>query len=409
MRKLFLKVYLPLAICVVMTMIIAVIAMMRIIPAQISAHRSSVEEFRDRLASSERITRDSILALAESLDLDVRVHSRAEARPGMPPPEGYYSLPGLPWEFPFSVDVSGGARGGPAGFLRQSFWLVLLLLLVSEGLVLFIALRPVRRRLSRLRWAASELAAGNLGVRLQVNETGDLIDDVGRTFNTMAEETKSLVESHQELLGIVAHELRTPMARLRLALEILKEDSGDAHNSKISGMEKDLVSLDSLVTELLDYNKLRRAREVRQDEIDLADLCGDVVRAESWSREDIDIELTGSGTCRGEGALLGRAVGNLVRNAVMYAVSRVTVQVYADRTSGVAGIRVADDGPGFEPRIMDRLGEAFIKGPSSKGTGLGLAIAKRIARLHGGRLTFGSSRVLGGAETVLELSLGRTP
>ncbi len=404
MRKLFLKVYLPLAICLVMTLVIAVIAIMRIIPAQINVHRNSVEQFRDRLVTSERISRDSVLALAESLDLEVMVHARTDVRPGMPPREGYYSLPGLPREFPFSVEVSVGARGGPAGFLKQSFWLVLLLLLVTEGLVLFIALRPVRRRLARLQWAASELATGNLGIRLQTKEGGDLIDDVGRTFNTMAGEIRSLVESHQELLGIVAHELRTPMARFRVALELLKEDSGNEHASKISGMEKDLESLDSLVTELLDYNKLRRAREIRREDVDLLDLCEDLVRAESWSRDDIDIQLTGSGHCRGDTALLGRAIGNLVRNAVMYAESRVLVEVDSDRASGVAVIRVADDGPGYEPRIMDRLGEPFIKGPSSKGTGLGLAIAGRIAKLHGGRLTFGSNRSLGGAEVVIEIS-----
>ncbi|MBN2587083.1 MAG: HAMP domain-containing histidine kinase [Candidatus Fermentibacteraceae bacterium] len=404
MRKLFLKVYLPLAVCLFMTLVIAVIAIMRIIPAQINAHRTGVEMFRDRLVSSERISRDSVLALAESLDLDVMVHARTDFRPGMPPHEGYYSLPGLPREFPFSVEVSVGARGGPAGFLKQSFWLVLLLLLVSEGLVLFISLRPIRRRLARLQWAANELASGNLGIRLQTREKGDLIDDVGRTFNTMAGEIRSLVESHQELLGIVAHELRTPMARFRLALEILKEDSGNEHASKISGMEKDLESLDSLVTELLDYNKLRRAKEIRREEVDLLDLCGDLVRAESWSRDDIDIQLAGSGRCRGDSNLLSRAIGNLLRNAVKYAGSKVLVEVYRDPSSGMAGIRVSDDGPGYEPRIMDRLGEPFIKGPSSKGTGLGLAIAGRIAKLHGGKLSFGSSRSLGGAEAVIEIS-----
>lgn len=403
MRKLFLKVYLPLAICVVMTLVIAVVAIMRIIPAQISSHRQTVEGFRNRLLAAGEISRDSIMDIAESKDLDVSVLPRAGVHSAGPPPEGYYTLPGLPRNYPFRVNVHGRPRGGPAGFLRQSFWLVLLLLLLSEGLVLFIALKPVRRRLSRLQWAAGELASGNLGVRLSVNENGDLIDDVGRTYNRMAEDIGSLVESHQELLGIVAHELRTPMARFRFALELLREDTGEEHRSKIESMEQDLKALDGLVTELLDYNRLGRSGEMEMEQVDLMDLCEDVVRSESWSRDDVEIELRGSGLCRGNPSMLGRALSNLVRNSVQHAGSRVVVEVFQDSSEGAAGVTIADDGPGYNPKIKDRLGEPFIKGPSSRGAGLGLAITGRIVSLHGGSLSFGVSSRLGGAETVIRL------
>jgi signal transduction histidine kinase len=402
MRKLFLKVYLPLAICVFMTLVIAVIAMFRIIPAQISSHRESVESFRSILMDAGPIPKDSILFIADSMDLDVMVSPRMEIPQHAPPPEGFYNLPGLPWDYPWRVDVSGGARGGPAGTLRQSFWLVLLFLLVSEGLVLFVALLPMRKRLAKLEWATKELASGNLGIRLHVKEKGDLIDDLGGTFNRMAEDIKSLVESHQELLGIVAHELRTPMARFRLALELLKEDSGDQHLSKIQLMEADLVALDSLVTELLDYNKLRREREIERDPIDLSRLCREIAHAELWSREDVELNVSGGGSCIGDVALLGRALGNLVRNAVKFANSQVIVRI-SEQTDNTIEITVEDDGSGYDPKITDRLGEPFIKGRDSSGTGLGLAIATRIVKLHGGRISFGSSSGLGGARVTLEL------
>jgi two-component system sensor histidine kinase RstB len=402
MRKLFLKVYLPLAICVLMTMIISVVAMFRIIPMQIRTQRENIERFRGMLLESGQISQDSVVSLAESLDLEVHVQPKGEAPPGMPPPEGFFELPGLPWNYPWKVSISTGASGGPAGFLRQSFWLVVLLLLISEGLVLFIALRPVRRRLAKLQWATGELASGNLGIKLHVNNNGDLIDDLGRTFNGMAEDIKSLVESHQELLGIVAHELRTPMARLRLALELLKEDSGDEHVSKIGTMESDLMALDNLVTELLDYNKLRRAREVQREAISLQGLCDDLARAESWSRNDVDIKVTGEGQYNGDISLMGRALGNLIRNAVRYAESRVRVTISQESCRGVL-ISVEDDGPGYEPNLMDRLGEPFTKGSSSSGTGLGLAITERIVLLHGGSLSFGSSSDLGGARATVSL------
>ena len=404
MKKLFLKIYLPLAICVVMTLVISVLAVMRIIPAQLDAYRADVEEFRDwLLASQPPPERDSIIAFSETLDIEVRVFPNVGHPGRMHPPEGFFTLPGLPPDYPLRIDISGGPRGGAGGFWKKSFWLIVVILLVMEGMVLFLALWPVRKRLAKLQWAASELGSGSLGIKLHVKDRGDLLDDVGRTFNSMAEQIKSLVESHQELLGIVAHELRTPMARMRLALELIKEDSGEENLSKIDRMEKDLISLDSLITELLDFNKLRRESNISLERIELEDICREMIQAESWARDEIDIQLRGSGSCKGDFSLLSRAVGNLIRNAVNYAGSNVIVAISENSSTGKVRITIADDGKGYDPQILDRLGEPFTKGHSSKGTGLGLAIAGRIVSLHGGELHFGSSRELGGAETAVIL------
>ncbi len=400
MRKLFLKIYLPLAICVVMTLVISVLAVMRIIPAQLDAYRADVEEFRDwLLATQPPPERDSIIAFSETLNIEVRVFPNVGHTGRMHPPEGFFALPGLPPDYPLRIDISGGPRGGAGGFWKKSFWLIVVILLVMEGLVLFLALWPVRKRLAKLQWAASELGSGSLGIKLHVKERGDLLDDVGRTFNSMAEQIKSLVESHQELLGIVAHELRTPMARMRLALELIKEDSGEENLSKIDRMEKDLISLDSLITELLDFNKLRRESNISLERVALEDICREMIQAESWARDEISIQLRGSGSCKGDFSLLSRAVGNLIRNAVNYAGSNVIVAISENSSTRKVRIAIADDGKGYDPQILDRLGEPFTKGHSSKGTGLGLAIAGRIVSLHGGELHFGSSRELGGAET----------
>ncbi len=404
MKKLFLKIYLPLAICVVMTLVISVLAVMRIIPAQLDAYRADVEEFRDwLLAAQPPPERDSIIAFSETLNIEVRVFPNVGHPGRMHPPEGFFALPGLPPDFPLRIDISGGPRGGAGGFWKKSFWLIVVILLVMEGLVLFLALWPVRKRLAKLQWAASELGSGSLGIKLHVKERGDLLDDVGRTFNSMAEQIKSLVESHQELLGIVAHELRTPMARMRLALELIKEDSGEENLSKIDRMEKDLISLDSLITELLDFNKLRRESNISLERVALEDICREMIQAESWARDEISIQLRGSGSCRGDYSLLSRAVGNLIRNAVNYAGSNVIVAISENSSAGKVRITIADDGRGYDPKILDRLGEPFTKGHSSKGTGLGLAIAGRIVSLHGGELLFGSSSELGGAETAVIL------
>ncbi|MEN8208265.1 MAG: HAMP domain-containing sensor histidine kinase [Candidatus Fermentibacteria bacterium] len=404
MKKLFLKIYLPLAICVVMTLALSILAVIRIIPAQLNAYRANVDEFRDWLISSQPLPDiDSIISAAESFQLEVMVFPNVGHPGRIHPPEGFFDLPGLPMDYPLRIHVSAGPRGGAGSYVKKSFWLIVLVLLVTEGLVLFLALWPVRKRLAKLQWATSELGSGNLGIKLQVKKKGDLLDDVGLSFNSMAEQTKSLVESHQELLGIVAHELRTPMARMRLALELIKEDSGEDNLSKIDRMEKDLIALDGLITELLDFNKLRRKSNVDLERVNLEDICREMIHAESWAREDINIQLRGSGSCRGDFSLLGRAVGNLIRNAVNYARSSVIVDISHGNSAASVRIAVADDGAGYDPKILDRLGQPFIKGHSSKGTGLGLAIAGRIISLHGGKLLFGSSKELGGAESVVEL------
>ena len=403
MRKLFWKVYLPLAICVVMTLILSVFALTKIIPAQLSSYRNSVEEFRNFVVSSQFHDRDDIMSKAESLDLQIRVVANVGHLQRIDPPEGFVPLPGIPPNYPWRIDISVSQRGGAFGFLRQSFWFFLLLLLLMEGLVLYFALWPVRKRLSRLRWAASEFGSGNLGVRLHAKEKGDLIDDVGETFNSMAGQIKILLESHQELLGIVAHELRTPMARMRLALELIREDSNDGNLSMIDRMDKDLISLDLLVTELLAFNKLKRKVEILKEEVDLEEICSGLIQAESWARDEIELQLEGSGTCIGDRSLLARTIGNLIRNAVKHAGSKVIITIAINDKEHSVLVSVADDGQGYSPEVIDRLGEPFVKDHASSGTGLGLAIAKRIIDLHGGTLSFGSSRILGGAEAVILL------
>lgn len=407
MRKLFWKVYFPLAICVIMTLILSVFALIKIIPAQLNSYRSSVEEFRTFVVSSQLHDSSDIISKAESLDLDVRVVENVGHLQRVDPPEGFVRLPGLPPNYPWRVDISIAPRGGALGFLRQSFWFILILLLVTEGLVLYFALWPIRKRLSQVRWAASEFGSGNLGVRLHAIENGDLIDEVGETFNSMAGQINNLLESHQELLGIVAHELRTPLARMRLALELIREDSNDGNLSMIDRMDKDLVALDMLVTELLTFNRLKRKIEIQKEKVDLEEICSELIQAESWARDEIEIQMKGSGTCIGNRSLLARVFSNLIRNAVKHADSKVIVTVSIDDKEHSAQVSVADDGPGYNPEIFDRLGEPFVKGHSSRGTGLGLAIAMRIIDLHGGTLSFGSSTILGGAKVAVIIGNGR--
>jgi signal transduction histidine kinase len=385
--KFFLKVFLPLAVCLMVTSLLFVIYAFRVLPAQIrDFQRRTIEEFRDALISQPVLSVDRAQAIADSMSIQVRfipVSEFEHNRPEHPPP-GHIFFPATR-EFPFVTEVATfPASRGPARHIIT----FILILIGIEGLVLYLALRPLKKRVTRLDWAATQFGAGNLGYRIPERRKGDQIDSLGRTFNRMAEQIESLVNSHHELLGSVAHELRTPLARMGLALELIR-DNPETSQEKLDRMELDLKSLDNLVSELLAFNRLGRLETINPEEVDLSQLCSEVTQTELWGRPDITITVEGSAGCRADRSLLARAVGNLVRNAVSFAESSVRVAVSS--VEGERLVEVTDDGCGFHPSVLEKAGDPFVKGPGSKGAGLGLAIASRVATLHGGRLETANS------------------
>jgi len=397
--KVFWKVYLPLSLCLIVTIIVLGWVAIKVVPAQIREfQRQTIVDFRDALLREHVMSLPRAKAIADSLDIQAQFIPVGELPDGHPPeaPPGHVIFPATRG-FPFVTDVSTfPMRRGP---FRNIITYLLLLLLV-EGAVLYLALRPLHKRINRLTWTADQFGSGNLGSRIPVRERGgDQIDFLGRTFNKMTERIESLVNSHHDLLGSVAHELRTPLARMELALELIR-DNPDSTEEKLDRMEKDLRSLDKLVSELLAFNKLTRLDSVDHIELDLAQLCSEISQTETWGRPDIEISLEGEASCSGDRALIARAIGNLIRNAVRYASSRVVVTSTSEGEQRV--VTVSDDGPGFDSTILERAGEPFVRGPGSKGSGLGLAIATRIAELHGGSLQFCKGS-MGGAVVKLVL------
>lgn len=307
---------------------------------------------------------------------------------------GWIPLPGMPEHLSVQVSLASlGSNQRPAVVLFLAFVLPLLLL---EGAVLFLALWPLRKRLAHLEWATESFGGGNLGTRVHIRGGGDLIDSLGGTFNSMAQRVENLVDAQRQLLGSVAHELRTPLARMRFSLEILRDrGQGGQH---LDRMESDLEELDSLVTELLSYNRLVSMDSTQAEDFSMGQLCHEMVSAETWQDSSVDLDVEGDADCRGDRELVARAVANMIRNAVRHARARVIVAV--GESDGSCSVTVEDDGPGFsgDPR---RLLRPFSKGSESKGPGLGLAIVDRIASLHQGRVELGSSSRFGGAAVTL--------
>jgi signal transduction histidine kinase len=402
-NRLFARIYLPLALVVVITVAVSAYFAFRILPARAEEYsRMRLQEFRERVQALPVQTPEDILALADSMGMEgARIIPVDPARPGFRPPmprPGTLFLPGVGTEAGFAVEIPILPPGHRL-FGRGTIWIFIGALLATEGIVLFLSLAPLRRRLGQFEAATGRLGSGDLGTRVPVRDGGDMLDSLGETFNSMAARISDLVRSHQELLGSVAHEIRTPLARIRFALELLRE-SGAAPDARIASMERDLTALDSLLAELLAYNRLSRSASVELERVDLAALVSEAASAESWNRQDASFTLKGSAEAAADRKMLGRAVSNLLRNAFRHAASSVSAEVGSD--SGQAWIEICDDGPGFGPDATDNLGKPFSKGPESQGTGLGLATVEKIASLHSGSVEYGKAPG-GGAKVRIRL------
>lgn len=402
-NKLFLRIYLPVALSLLGTVALTSFLTFRVAPERArDLHARNLLEMREWVIGHPGASSGAILAKGDSLGIgEIRVIPFDGPRPGLQPPlprPGHLFLPGIPVETGFLVEVPIMPRGREI-FARAAAWGFIMILLGATAVSLFASLAPLRSRLAGLRKAVLQLGAGDLSARVPAKDDGDILDSLGATFNSMAARIGDLVGSHQELLGSVAHELRTPLARMRFALEMLRESCG-APDTRIEAMERDISSLDSLLAELLAFNRLGRSSPGPAEEVDLSSLAREVAEAEGFTHPDKTVEVLGSGSLLADRALLQRAASNLVRNALQNCRSRVEVCVGGEGSA--VWMEVSDDGPGFDASLSGRVGRPFVKGPNSVGTGLGLAMVERIAHLCGGSVSYGRS-VLGGASVRLTL------
>jgi two-component system OmpR family sensor kinase len=274
--------------------------------------------------------------------------------------------------------------------------------------------RPIRH----LRSAFAALAQGRLDTRVAplTGRRRDEIADLGRDFDTMAQQIQALIAAQRSLLHDVSHELRSPLARLQAAIGLARQ-SPQRLETSLGRIEREAQRLDELVGELLTLSRLE-ARVVRHplersERTDLVDLVASIAA-------DAHFEAQASGRSvvfSGEGELhadvrvelLQRAVENVVRNAIKFTSegTAVDVGVRVDASVGEALVTVADRGPGVADEELQSIFEPFYKGesaPPGPGFGLGLAIARRAIEAHGGRVQ-ATNRVGGGLLVEIRIPL----
>lgn len=234
--------------------------------------------------------------------------------------------------------------------------------------------RRLTRRLERLQAGVESLGAGDLTARVQV-EGKDEVARLAESFNSSAARIEELVSAHKMLLANTSHELRTPLSRIRLGIELMKNDADPVRRVAI---ENDIAELDGLIEQILLSSRLDAIKEVEATEdIDLLALA-----AEEAARYD-NCSVGGDPTVvTGNRALLQRMVRNLLDNAARHGAPPIEVDVR--RREDAAVISVTDHGAGVDMRDREHIFAPFYRTRGSNGAGLGLALVRQIARRHGG-------------------------
>ncbi len=395
--KLYWKVFLPLALAVLVSIIVTGWFMGSVLPSHLRSRQiHTAGLFQMKVESLEEPTPERVSFLADSMGVRIRLipedRMRDGNRPEPPPLPGTVIIParpGFPYTIVGMVPLPGARFSAAAG--------AMLMLLVVVGVVLHLVLRGVFRRIRDLERAASLLGGGDTSIRYAPSGGTDELDALGESFNGMAQRIDCLLASHKELMGSVAHELRTPLARLSLALELLREESGQ-REEMFTRMEADISALNRLVTELLEYNRLGRGMLPKSELVDVAAVADEVAASETWGREGIEIALTGEASVTTDREMVVRVLSNLLSNAVRHASTRVEVEISGSATA--VKIQVSDDGPGFPPGILSAGFIPFMKGGNSQGVGLGMSIAKRAASIIGGEI-LAENTAQGGARVTL--------
>jgi signal transduction histidine kinase len=279
----------------------------------------------------------------------------------------------------------------PYHLLAEAVALMLLVIAVAV-----IAVRRATRPLAVLASAADELGA-NINRAPLPEEGPDEVRRAARAFNSMQARLKDYIEDRGRILAAIAHDLKTPLALLRLRTEALSNDT--ELKAKFEG---DLQRMERLVTETLDFVRTLDSPEAARpvDVGALLESLKDDTATLGW-----DVEIAGQARpYPGRAQALQRCLTNLVENAVRYG---ARARVALEDSDDALRIRIADKGPGIPDHELERVFEPFYRVDASRnretgGTGLGLAIARTIARAHGGNVTLRNAEG-GGLEALLTL------
>jgi len=283
------------------------------------------------------------------------------------------------------------------GGMLETTVLQWLLPVLAGALLCLLLARHLAAPIRTLQSVAGRFADGDLSVRAfpAIGSRKDELADLARDFDRMADRIQSLLRKQQELLGDISHELRSPLTRLNVSLELVRRGKADA----VERMQTDLDRLDSLIGQVLTLTRLQTSGDRKTETpVNLRSIVEGVAEDARFEVKEagISVVISRASDCwlKGDPALLRSCIENVVRNAVHYTKPHSEVAVTLDvvgNGSNSARILIADNGDGVPPEALGQIFEPFYRATEAHehktgGTGLGLSIAQRIAMVHGGRI-----------------------
>ncbi len=418
MRRLYLQIYLAflgIAVAIVAVALLSSRIVMNWQPADSPRLRAMAEILVEQLPQETAAREPALRRLGERLEVDVTLWDPAgqvlAATPGRTLAAPRLDGPPTQWTHPSDglVVVNRLADGRWLGLgvdAGTDFWhfthfalLLGLVALMIAGLCYPLA-RRITRRIEDLRRGVEGFGAGALGSRVEVVGR-DEVAGLATQFNRAADRIEALVSGQRRMLASASHELRSPLARLRMAVELLA-DAAPEQRTLASEAGRDIEELDALVGDLLLSSRLAARPEVAHEPVDLAAIVADEAR-----RAGATDLAPGTAEIHGDAAALRRLIRNLLENARAH--GQPPIEVTLETTATLVRIVVEDRGPGVPEAERERIFAAFYRPPGHRegdgGVGLGLALVRQIAGLHGGGVRC-EARPGGGSRFVAELPRG---
>lgn|GEM_PF-687756 len=373
-----------------------------------------VQQRAAKLWEDPAATEAYVKELRDTTGLDIRVRRDPSIFPGRRPRGGGMVFEdGIAYVPVVKYGQVVGAIELRTGAQPPQAWRIVVALLAAL-LVLGAVVRRVSMRLARplehVASTAERFGSGDLAARTGVDElprrwVAEEVRDLGRAFDGMADRISRVVLEQRELLAAISHELRSPLGRARVAVEIAREragalpegDEGEIANEPaaraLDDVERQLVEMDTILSDLLASARAGLA-DVRREPVALLPWLEQRAAAETAGPVDVVADgLAEDVTVPMDPALLGRAFHNVLANAWAHGHPKdVPLVVTASVTGTVVRVAVRDRGPGFGADILPRAFEPFVTGtgaarsPGAHGIGLGLSLVRRIVEAHGGRV-----------------------
>ncbi|MBP5470773.1 MAG: HAMP domain-containing histidine kinase [Candidatus Riflebacteria bacterium] len=291
------------------------------------------------------------------------------------------------------------------------------LLFIVCAVLCFLMARYLAKPIVELQEASQKFAKGDFSHKItkeamaRYDEIGDLASD----FNNMASKIEALINSQKRLFNDISHELRSPLARMQVGIELLQMKVPDSEKSLVERLNRDVNRMNALIEEVLQFSKLENKQiSGPSEEVNLAkaleNVCADAEFESKTKHKGVRLEIKQECSIKkGNSVLLERAFENIIRNGLRFTPENSIVEVSLEKIDNKAIIKISDQGPGVPDDQIGKIFDPFYcikadRNPQQGGIGLGLCIALKAVQIHNGTIKM-SNKTQGGLLATIELPL----